>query len=99
MANPQNFVAELFKRQPLGTALVVLGALSLVFVAVCFEASLSVGPLFGIGVVITFLSWVVGGPLALRAASRIQRSAGLKPTNELHSRGNNVLQSITGDDA
>jgi hypothetical protein len=68
----QSFVAELFKRQPLGVALVVVGALALVFVAVTFEAKLNDGPLLGAGVLVAFFAWVVGGPLTIRTASRIQ---------------------------
>ena len=65
------FVAELVKRQPLGVSLVLLGGVAFVFVAVSFEAHFDVGPLLGAGVVVTFLAWLVGGPLAIRAASRI----------------------------
>ena len=72
MSDTQPFIAELFKRQPLGLLLVVVGALSLAFVAVCFERELNVGPFLGIGVVVAFLAWLVGGPLVLREASRIQ---------------------------
>ena len=72
MLRTHSFVAELFKRQPLGVALVVVGAIALAFVAVSFEAKLNVGPFLGIGVLVTFLAWVVGGPLTIRAASRIQ---------------------------
>jgi hypothetical protein len=68
----QSFVAELFKRQPLGVALVAVGVFALIFVAVALEAKLNVGPPLGIGVLVTFFAWVVGGPLTIRAASRIQ---------------------------
>jgi hypothetical protein len=67
-----SFVAELFKRQPLGVSLVLLGAIAFLFVAVSFEAGIEVGSLLGVGVVVAFLAWLVGGPLTIRAASRIR---------------------------
>ncbi len=72
MATRPSFVAELVQRQPLGVSLVLVGLVAFVFVAVSFEAGHNVGPLLGAGVIVTFLAWLVGGPLTLRAASRIQ---------------------------
>src|SRR3954467_10480868 len=72
VAEQRHFIAELFKRQPLGVFLVVVGALSFIFTTIAFEAKLDVGPMLGGSVVITFLAWVVGFPLVHRAAWRLQ---------------------------
>ena len=72
MAAQSHFVGELFKRQPLGLSLVLFGGIAFAYVAFTFEPGVVSRLLIRVGVIVMFLAWGVGGPMTIRAASRIR---------------------------